>query len=146
MSSSVARQTRRRHSVNPVTAKGVSVSAPSLAGSSSRVRRTQQSGWSPQLLRRFIPARAGNAPFTGTPLASPAVHPRACGERKIGAVDGAIPDGSSPRVRGTRFIGRTVQILKRFIPARAGNASELTGMGIIGVVHVHPRTRGERFR
>ena len=69
---------------------------------------------------RFIPARAGNA-MALSPFVNPAVHPRACGERRQHHVAGAAlvsvhpracgersaamsaaiaSDGSSPRVRG----------------------------------------------
>ena len=52
-------------------------------------------------LRRFIPARAGNARAAICSATRSAVHPRACGER-VARDDPRQPGaGSSPRVRGT---------------------------------------------
>ena len=73
-------------------------------------------------LRRFIPARAGNASFSPMATLNIPVHPRACGERdpmmQLDAFHPVHPracgertmwittlptgGGSSPRVRGTR--------------------------------------------
>ena len=72
-------------------------------------------------LTRFIPARAGNTHLDLVSLVEKAVHPRAGGEhvRKLRAR--SVPDGSSPRGRGTQRLSRRAVKLHRFIPARAGN-------------------------
>ncbi len=68
---------------------------------------------------RTAPDRQGLAQERG---ACP-VHPRACGERDWRRRFSRRSSGSSPRVRGTpRALGPD-RPLKRFIPARAGNAN-----------------------
>ena len=49
--------------------------------------------------------------------------------------------GSSPRARGTQRHARRADAVRRFIPARAGNAR--TGDGVEQLASVHPRARGE---
>ncbi len=51
------------------------------------------------------------------------VHPRACGERLFLPLVELVGGGSSPRVRGTLSAFAGPRGHKRFIPARAGNAS-----------------------
>ena len=53
-----------------------------------------------------------------------AVHPRASGERSAGHPGGHRSHGSSPRERGTLKRAPIAAIRARFIPARAGNASD----------------------
>ena len=91
---------------------------------------------------RFIPARAGNGVPQAPPMFRGSVHPRACGERKCSRMSLATAIGSSPRVRGTveRFGHRLV--LRRFIPARAGNGCALAFSP--RRCSVHPRACGER--
>ena len=73
---------------------------------------------------RFIPACAGNSGRAQPPCHSAAVHPRVCGE--LGVMSRARPgcDGSSPRVRGTRDVRPLGRVLRRFIPACAGNSRQ----------------------
>ena len=93
----------------------------SSAGSSPRLRGTDQGtqasphcqrfiprlrgtvGESPEDVRvaRFIPAPAGNGRLSTSAVRRRTVHPRACGERCPSMVDAANADGSSPRLRGT---------------------------------------------
>jgi hypothetical protein len=111
-------------------------------GSSPRVRGTLSCGIVTLAPIRFIPARAGNAQKALHPFSGPPVHPRACGERCNSPVvisDGA---GSSPRVRGTQAHLHLGSLMRRFIPARAGNAPRL-GVRIFESP-VHPRACGER--
>ena len=91
-------------------------------GSSPRVRGTLPVTVPSAIVVRFIPARAGNAAINVARSILTPVHPRACGERKT--THGAYLDvtGSSPRVRGTLARRHQVQLTRRFIPARAGNA------------------------
>ncbi len=74
------------------------------------------------------------------PRRSP-VHPRTCGEHKIGAAMTGDKAGSSPHVRGTLFEDLHGQARIRFIPARAGNTF-CAGLPY-KVSTVHPRTCGE---
>ena len=71
------------------------------------------------------------------------VHPRACGEHcaRVFAFSGY--SGSSPRVRGTRFLLLAPLAPNRFIPARAGNTEP--GMFSARLLPVHPRACGEHF-
>ncbi len=92
---------------------------------------------------RFIPARAGNAPFSPTGIRISPVHPRAGGERGRVAIGMALLFGSSPRGRGTRPRHDLRDHLPRFIPARAGNAQ--TPPARRPPTPVHPRAGGERL-
>ena len=70
------------------------------------------------------------------------VHPRVCGERKWHDKGNSRRTGSSPRVRGTRFITSLFSLGSRFIPACAGNAPPAGAPG--RRPPVHPRVCGER--
>ena len=90
-------------------------------GSSPRVRGTAPRRNAPKPARRFIPARAGNGAVCERYRPSPAVHPRACGERALRVRSTVVRVGSSPRVRGTACCSLKCCYSSRFIPARAGN-------------------------
>ena len=115
-----------------------------VAGSSPRVRGTLvlAGGFLP--LGRFIPACAGNSTKHVSCPATPAVHPRVCGE--LGRMGRAVVEagGSSPRVRGTRSASCRCGGLTRFIPACAGN-SRSASRGE-RTWQVHPRVCGELTR
>ena len=51
---------------------------------------------------RFIPARAGNTPCSGSRRGRRPVHPRSRGEHQAEQIDAGLDDGSSPLARGTR--------------------------------------------
>ena len=72
---------------------------------------------------RFIPAWAGNAAGSPVIVATSTVHPRVGGERLIAKNPLSRMVGSSPRGRGTLTSGHVAQLLGRFIPAWAGNAT-----------------------
>ncbi len=92
-------------------------------GSSPRLRGTEIFLVLKRPHKRFIPAPAGNGRARARRLRLHAVHPRACGERRLGQNEIRNGGGSSPRLRGT---GRS--------SARAGLP-----------VSVHPRACGERI-
>ena len=72
-----------------------------LFGSSPRLRGTQIA-FNHQLSdARFIPTLAGNTLLISPPILMSTVHPHACGEHIYTALLMSIPDGSSPRLRGT---------------------------------------------
>jgi len=119
-----------------------SVLMAQLIGSSPRVRGTPVHGLAGCGQDRFIPARAGNANRSRRSRTPRSVHPRACGERETHRHQGIDIFGSSPRVRGTRYVPRYPSARVRFIPARAGNA--WCGCSSLGVETVHPRACGER--
>ncbi len=70
------------------------------------------------------------------------VHPRACGERLPRPWLLLSGGGSSPRLRGTRPITKSRQVVTRFIPAPAGNARAFWSR--VRSLPVHPRACGER--
>ena len=72
-------------------------------GSSPRLRGTPQGAEAGPVVRRFIPAPAGNARMARSKQQGAAVHPRACGERLSHSPVISSACGSSPRLRGTRW-------------------------------------------
>ena len=92
------------------------------AGSSPRMRGTQDNWTDEGELPRFIPAYAGNASTLSVRLSTEAVHPRVCGERHVQRKKLPQAIGSSPRMRGTQLRDRVGAGPLRFIPAYAGNA------------------------
>ena len=69
------------------------------------------------------------------------VHPRARGEHPSDERLTRWGIGSSPRSRGTYFLGYRHRVRHRFIPALAGNMSARTALAT--AKPVHPRARGE---
>ena len=76
---------------------------PLPIGSSPRVRGTRECQPALRPTERFIPACAGNSGDPTRGAAGPSVHPRVCGELSLLPAVTAVPAGSSPRVRGTRW-------------------------------------------
>ena len=85
------------------------------------MRGTGSTPIEPDLLLRFIPARAGNSWPCGAQPGAVTVHPRACGEQPLRVHVRPIRAGSSPRVRGTASNAPARLPSSWFIPARAGN-------------------------
>ena len=98
----------------------------SMRGSSPRLRGTQALQQCGAVVERFIPAPAGNAPSPARGRSPAPVHPRACGERMCEFVDDGASIGSSPRLRGTLPHQGDDLVDRRFIPAPAGNAPNVT--------------------
>ena len=73
--------------------------------------------------RRFIPAHAGNTLLVWRIPASIAVHPRTRGEHSSSYANCRLVNGSSPHTRGTLLSLALYALLRRFIPAHAGNTS-----------------------
>ncbi len=111
-------------------------------GSSPRVRGTESSIYPDLRFPRFIPACAGNGTLPVIPAAVETVHPRVCGERRTAGKHRPLPDGSSPRVRGTACPSRLGAAARRFIPACAGNGPAPVRCTVSQTVH--PRVCGER--
>ena len=89
---------------------------------------------------RFIPACAGNGRDKRARATARSVHPRVCGERRLGTHFQRQTHGSSPRVRGTALTPDLRGVERRFIPACAGN-----GAGPARVFPpVHPRVERRR--
>ena len=89
-------------------------SSPRLLGTPRQHRRKRRVG-------RFIPAPAGNTFHTLRGGFDSPVHPRACGEHLPSILGADTAHGSSPRLRGTHTAAVENAVLRRFIPAPAGN-------------------------
>ena len=75
---------------------------------------------------RIIPARAGQTGDTASQRQSSTDHPRACGANVLAAVPVGATTGSSPRVRGKQFQAFQIHVIRRIIPARAGQTRSAT--------------------
>ena len=111
------------------------------AGSSPRLRGTQQAQQRGLLQRRFIPAPAGNTALLRLQAAAVPVHPRACGEHCSFSDLYWSESGSSPRLRGTHVAQQQQAAPGRFIPAPAGNTCARPRPPYM--TPVHPRACGE---
>ena len=72
---------------------------------------------------RIIPARAGQTTLKLCRVPWDADHPRACGANSDPFHVFAVASGSSPRVRGKRWVASSAAGAFRIIPARAGQTS-----------------------
>ncbi len=90
---------------------------------------------------RFIPTHVGNTRHGSQTLTSHPVHPHACGEHVNCPINYGHQLGSSPRMWGTLFEGRSLLEPGRFIPTHVGNTSP----GTLATDHrsVHPHACGE---
>ena len=93
---------------------------------------------------RFIPAGAGNTKLKKRQAYPTTVHPRRCGEHYQVVLSMPAPSGSSPQVRGTRYIVKPPLRHMWFIPAGAGNTELLEAIEIVNAVH--PRRCGDHCR
>ncbi len=110
-------------------------------GSSPRMRGTRGPRPARRMVRRFIPAHAGNTWRPARAISQLSVHPRACGEHCAILADDVEAAGSSPRMRGTHQSPKSSQCRSRFIPAHAGNTCFWTTRW--STPPVHPRACGE---
>ena len=113
------------------------------SGSSPRARGTVHKPNSPPALARFIPACAGNRRAGSRACGRWPVHPRVRGEQTEGGCMEYRGYGSSPRARGTARLPHQLPVLRRFIPACAGNSAKPTTAP--SCAPVHPRVRGEQL-
>ena len=90
-------------------------------GSSPRMRGTPLVVWGDSCDEGIIPAYAGNTPRAAWTPRSCRDHPRVCGEHSESGMDTKIVQGSSPRMRGTRFKCARQSSTTGIIPAYAGN-------------------------
>ncbi len=110
-------------------------------GSSPRARGTALHLLQPATNPRFIPASAGNGwPSPARSYSTP-VHPRERGERPRTSASTSPTGGSSPRARGTDPVGDGRHVLRRFIPASAGNGAP-NSMRSRSAFGSSPRARG----
>ena len=116
---------------------------PPTLGSSPRMRGTSYAHHVHIDRNRFIPADAGNIPPLWINSIVSLVHPRGCGEHTTSVDQFHCFVGSSPRMRGTSFLGALLLAKNRFIPADAGNIPSITPL--IRPTSVHPRGCGEHY-
>ena len=110
-------------------------------GSSPRVRGTPWPTWATAWRTGIIPACEGNTLDLGANRRCRGDHPRVCGEHSPNDLPGAHPQGSSPRLRGTRPHRPRWHSGQGIIPACAGNTwTEGLRPGDAGD---HPRVCGE---
>ncbi len=93
--------------------------------------------------RRFIPAGAGNTGVARAEWLTDAVYPRWRGEHIWRSCHRCTFSGLSPLARGTQQRQYTHRIIRRFIPAGAGNTR--TAAAVFLRVAVYPRWRGEHY-
>ena len=119
----------------------VEVSCGSCGGSSPRVRGKHLVQPVRRDQHRLIPARAGKTRSKPSTCTGPPAHPRACGENVTVPHAETHPHGSSPRVRGKRFVQVLNEVPQGLIPARAGKTQGLRGQP--EHCTAHPRACGE---
>ena len=115
--------------------------AVAVVGSSPRGRGTHCISRLCVEPNRFIPAWAGNTSRRAAAAHARSVHPRVGGEHQIPPAMLGLRSGSSPRGRGTREEGPSVELVSRFIPAWAGNTYSVPSFALSA--SVHPRVGGE---
>ena len=114
-----------------------------FVGSSPRMRGTPVLVRLPQVLKRIIPAYAGNTFPAAVYSKKQADHPRVCGEHEKVQIRISNGAGSSPRMRGTLSLSSMPFICVRIIPAYAGNTSAKPPAR--QMCTDHPRVCGEHW-
>ena len=92
-----------------------------MQGSSPRMRGTLTFTFECNYNAGIIPAHARNTDFYFRVQLQCRDHPRACGEHFLSRQKLPTVPGSSPRMRGTRFVPWQVRVGCGIIPAHAGN-------------------------
>ena len=93
-------------------------SSPRMRGSQARVRLVVQ-------LLGIIPAHAGLTHYYRSCHCTCGDHPRACGAHYVRSQCTYTPEGSSPRMRGSRAREQVVGRARGIIPAHAGLTSTM---------------------
>ena len=113
-------------------------------GSSPRMRGTRSVGRAVRGGLGIIPAYAGNTSSAWLCMIRIRDHPRVCGEHGSAAKFVGYCLGSSPRMRGTRFVSDASNFLTGIIPAYAGNTVVYFGFELC--CGDHPRVCGEHTK
>ena len=112
-------------------------------GSSPHVRGALSQLQCPCRWLGIIPACAGSTPRRRTGTGKEWDHPRMCGEHYGDSDFVNELEGSSPHVRGARFIKSATQDAVGIIPACAGSTPQMTHS--ISITWDHPRMCGEHI-
>ena len=110
-------------------------------GSSPRVQGTLRQRRGGDRRGGIIPACAGNTGRSLTTAPASRDHPRVCGEHLCQSPSRIFVAGSSPRVRGTRWLRFESRQALGIIPACAGNTFRCSAQPIWA--RDHPRVCGE---
>ncbi len=110
-------------------------------GLSPLARGTQSAATQKTRRDRFIPAGAGNTAYYQDRPEPNSVYPRWRGEHVAAAFDIILYPGLSPLARGTQFIQPGDQLVRRFIPAGAGNTRGV-GIARLAACGLSPLARG----
>ena len=113
-------------------------------GSSPRLRGARHRPVGRGFRHGLIPAPAGSTTARVTVEATPAAHPRACGEHCSEGTRVDRKQGSSPRLRGAQQAVRPGEGWCGLIPAPAGSTTEVT-LTKDGR-EAHPRACGEHIK
>ena len=114
-----------------------------MEGSSPRMRGTHRIPAQIRIVLGIIPAYAGNTHAVSFTLCQMRDHPRVCGEHRRTTSPFFAFTGSSPRMRGTRFVQSAAQNAPGIIPAYAGNTYNPYRCGTGD--RDHPRVCGEHI-
>ena len=113
----------------------------SQAGSSPRMRGKLNNRFIGDRLEGLIPAHAGKTCDNSASLRVKAAHPRACGENAVCCGMPLLESGSSPRMRGKRYVRPFALQHIGLIPAHAGKT--FPAPRAIARTEAHPRACGE---
>ena len=112
-------------------------------GSSPRMRGTRDNQRHTDIVKRIIPAYAGNTTARNASAKDNRDHPRVCGEHLILQCLLLVFQGSSPRMRGTLKLNKLMEPFPGIIPAYAGNTSHVRDAPKTD--RDHPRVCGEHL-
>ena len=110
-------------------------------GSSPRMRGTRFGRAGRYARHGIIPAYAGNTQHASPRLTYPGDHPRVCGEHMGMASPASVPKGSSPRMRGTRYVSGDRTAATRDHPRVCGEHLQMTNV-LNDEAGSSPRMRG----
>ncbi len=116
-------------------------SVAAVRGSSPPVRGAREGEGSDERLAGLIPARAGSTQRRCRRREASWAHPRPCGEHHYVLSFEWLDWGSSPPVRGARWVSTTTAKADGLIPARAGSTP--VNISPLWAPRAHPRPCGE---
>ena len=93
------------------------------------------------VIRGIIPACAGSTSLSVRVVSVRRDHPRMCGEHRVLASSSSVHQGSSPHVRGARFVTASARCATGIIPACAGSTCSRRSRFMCA--RDHPRMCGE---
>ena len=109
-------------------------------GLSPRMRGNRKMQCHLPLRRRSIPAYAGEPPYAGQVNLIVTVYPRVCGGTRSCHIPSIVAVGLSPRMRGNPAMSGSMALLRRSIPAYAGEPDPI--LAARSVSGVYPRVCG----